>query len=415
MATLDQSESPAGVEIKLPFNPISKHFVRNKFDYYAWLRAEAPVIRGRVAVFNAYFVSRYDDCMALLADPRFVRNRTTATGGGRMPFPVPKSVAFLANSMITTDGDDHRRLRNLVHQAFTPRALKRLEERIERLTHELLDRAEHAGTVDLIPAYALPIPVTVISEMMGVSADEMPRFRDGLNVLRKGFSGWGIFRTFVWDLPRLVRFVRELIARKRADPQDDILSALIQAEEQGDRLSEDELISMVFLLIFAGHETTVHLIANAVITLLDHPDQLARLRSEPHLIDSAIEEILRFNGPIHGTKPCYPCEDVTLCGVTIPKGVMTYPLLASANRDEAAFADPDAFEITRTPNHHLGFGHGIHYCLGAPLARLETRIAITNLLERNHNLRLAVDRDRLIIQRVPLWHRYASLPVQLGK
>mgnify|MGYP002624169524 FL=1 len=189
---------------------------------------------------------------------------------------------------------------------------------------------------------------------------------------------------------------------------------MIQAEEAGEKLSEDELIGMVFLLVFSGFETTVHLITNAVLTLLEHPEQLERLRSEPALMESAVEEILRYRGPIHATKPMYATEDVTLHGQTIPKAAPLMPLLGAANFDPEVFEDPDTFDVARTPNKHLAFGHGIHFCLGAPLARMETRIALTNLLERNPNLRLAVDPSDLKLQTVPMWHRYESLPVSLG-
>jgi cytochrome P450 len=208
--------------------------------------------------------------------------------------------------------------------------------------------------------------------------------------------------------------VRGLIVRKRLDPQDDILTGLIHAESEGHTLSEDELVSMVFLLIFAGYETTVHLITNGVVALVQHPDQLARLRAQPDLMASAVEEILRYNGPVHGTKPEYAVEDVTLHGVTIPKGSAVIPLLGAANHDPAVFANPEVFDIARAPNKHLGFGQGIHYCLGAPLARMETRIALKNLLERHPHLRLAVAPEELTVQNIPLWHRYARLPVVLG-
>jgi cytochrome P450 len=281
------------------------------------------------------------------------------------------------------------------------------------LTHELLDVAEQQRIVDLLTAYALPIPVTVISELVGVADEDMPRFRNGVKVLSDGMSGWNLLRTFFWDLPGTVQFVRGLIVRKRANPQDDILTALIQAEEAGDRLTEDELVSMVLLLIFAGYETTVHLITNGVVALLQHPDQLARLRAQPRLMESAVEEILRYNGPVQGTKPGYAREDVTLHGVTIPKGSAVIPLLGAANHDPAVFENPEDFDIARSPNRHLGFGQGIHYCLGAPLARLETRIALTNLLGRHPNLRLAVKPEELQVQNMLLWRRYPRLPVVL--
>jgi cytochrome P450 len=262
--------------------------------------------------------------------------------------------------------------------------------------------------------YALPIPVTVIKELVGVSDEDMPRFRSGVRVLSAGFTGWNFLRTIIWDLPATIRFVRELIARKRADPGDDILTGLIQADEAGERLSDDELVSMVMLLILAGYETTVHLITNSVVSLLLHPEQLARLRAEPELVGSAVEEVLRYYGPVQSTKPAYAREDVTIHGVTIPKGATVMPLLGAANHDPAVFERPEAFDITRTPNRHLGFGQGIHYCLGAPLARMETRIALRTLLERNPNLRLTMQPHELSVEPVPSWHRYAALPVVLG-
>ena len=402
------------IEIKQPLNVNSKEFTDNKYEYYKLLREEYPVCKGKVSVMDAYFISRYDDCVNFLKDPRFVRNRTTATGGGRFPFPMPKSVSLIANSMITEDEPDHRRLRDLVHQAFTRGQLAKLETRIEQLTHDLLDKAEKQGTVDLKQAYALPIPVTVIQEMVGVADEDMPRFYNGIRALSDGFSGLTMLRTFFWDMPRLSKFVRELIYRKRSNPKEDILTGLIQAETEGEKLNEDELVAMVFLLIVAGYETTVYLILNSVLTLLQHPDQLTRLRTEPELIDSAVEEILRYRGPIQGTKPAYALEDVTIHGVTIPKGAAVMPLLGAANHDPTVFENPEVFDITRSPNKHLGFGSGIHSCLGAPLARMETKMAIANLIKRNSNLRLAVDASELQLINMPMWHRYKSLPVVLG-
>ena len=401
-------------KLQLPPDLNSQEFANNKYEYYKWMREESPVFHGKLSVIDAYVISRYDDCVGLLKDPRFVRNRTTATGGGRMPFPMPKSVQLMAQSMITEDEPDHRRLRNLVHQAFTRHSLEKMSARIDELTHDLLDKAEQKGTVDLKEAYALPIPVTVIQEMMGVDDEDMPRFKDGLTALKDGFTGWAMLRTMFWDMPRLSKFVRELIERKRSNPQNDILTKLIQAEDEGETLNEDELVAMVFLMIIAGYETTVQLITNGVLTLLRHPDQLEKLRARPELIDSAVEEILRYIGPVQSTKPAYALEDVTMHGVTIPKGAAVMPLLGAANHDPAVFENPDVFDIERFPNKHLGFGSGIHACLGAPLARMETKIAIANLIRRNPNLRLAVDPSELKLQIRPGWHTYESLPVVLG-
>jgi len=408
------------IDMKKPLNLNSKAFIDNKYAYFQWLRENDPVHKGKLmGIMGAYLLSRYDDCVAMLKDPRFIRNRTVATGGGgRMPFPLPKSVKLMINSMINEDEPNHRRLRSLVHKAFTPRQLTRLEERIETLTAELLDKAEKEmqarGQVELMEAFARPIPVTVIAEMVGVDVAEVPEFAGFVDALTDGFSGFKLVKTMAFDLPKATTFVRGLVERKRANPGEDILTALIDAEEEGEKLSEDELVAMVFLLIIAGHETTYNLITNATYALLTHPEQLARLRADMSLIDSTIEEVLRFNGPLYGTKPEYATEDITIRGVTIPKGSTVMPLLGSGNHDTDIFENPEVFDITRSPNRHLGFGQGIHYCLGAPLARLETKIAIQRLFERNPNLRLAVEPSELELAARPGWHQYKAMPVVLG-
>jgi cytochrome P450 len=367
-------------------------------------------------VIKVNLVARYEDCRMVLTDERFVRNRGRAKGkpsSGPLPFPLPKSIAALGRSMILEDDPEHRRLRNLVNKAFTPRVVARLADRVEDLSHELLDAVERDGTVDLLEAYSRPLPTRVISEMMGLASEDVDHFSRSLSVLTKGMTGISVVRTLLWDLRATAKFVRELIARKRTDPGDDILSALIAAEEEGDRLNEDELVAMVFLLIIGGFETTLHSIANGVRTLLEHPDQLDRLRAEPELWDSAVEEIVRHRGPVHGTKMQYATEDITLHGFTIKRGTPTMPLLGAANHDPRAFEKPDVFDIARSPNRHLGFGLGMHFCLGRQLALMETRVALKNLFDRHPNVRLAVPASELEMARLPGWHRHVSLPVAM--
>jgi len=402
-------------QLKLPLNLRSTHFAENKHAYYSHLREHDPVHRGKVLpMVRAYLVARYEDCVNMSKDKRLVRNRATATGGSSFPLPIPKSVQLLSRSMITVDDPDHRRLRTLVHKAFTPRAIAALEGPIETLTHSLLDAAQAKGSVDLMTDFALPIPVAVIAGMVGVDADDLPTFTRSIKSMTTGMSGFGLFKTLLWDMPKLGDFVREIVAKKRANPADDILTRLVHATEDGDSLTEDEVVAMVFLMIGAGYETTYNLITNAVYTLLTHPEQLARLRADPSLIGTTIEEVLRFNGPVHGTKPTYATEDLTISGVAIAKGSMVFPLLGSANRDPEAFERPNVFDIGRTPNRHLGFGMGAHYCLGAPLARMETKIALLALLERNPNLRLAVPEESLELVARPAWHMFKELPVAFG-
>lgn len=397
-----------------PLSLLSPDFMDNQYACYDYLRRHLPVHPARIAFLKMMVVARYVDCMALVKDPRFGRNRARITGGGRFPFPLPGGVAALTHSMILEDDPEHRRLRNLVQKAFAPKNLQTIETRVTALAHELMDGALRKGGIDLQREYALPIPVRVISEMMGVEQRETDHFQKSLRVLSEGLSGWGVVRTFAWDLRKVVRFVRALIERKRRQPGDDILSALIHAEEEGDRLSEDELISMVFLLVIAGYETTVHLITNGVYTLLRHPDELARLRADPRLAGSAVEEILRFDSPVQMTKMNYAREDLELCGVRIPRGTAVVPLLGSANHDPDVFRDPEIFDIRRDPNRHLSFSQGNHFCLGAFLARMETRVALNVLLERTSDIAFAQPPERIRLQRVPGWHRYDGMPVRLA-
>jgi cytochrome P450 len=333
---------------------------------------------------------------------------------GAAPVPIPEALRPLStDSMIMMDDPEHLRLRKLVSRAFTPKAIARLTDRVEAVTAGLLSGFTPGQHIDIVNDYALPIPVTVISEMVGVPEADRAHFHDGMTFLVEGLAKYGI-EQIAAQMEGLIDFVRGLIERRRAEPADDIMTGLIHASEDGDTLTNDEVVAMVFLLVVAGYETTYNLITNAVATLLTHPDQLELLRNNPQLITGAVEEILRYTGTIGGTKPNFANEDVELHGVTIPRGAMVIPLLASANRDPAVFDHPDTFDITRTPNHHIAFSKGAHFCLGANLARMETRVAITNLITRFATLRLAVDPSDLKTVPVPFWRRLASLPVVLG-
>ena len=397
----------------LPAKLQSSEFNRDMYAHYQWMLREAPICRAKLSVMNVVMVAPYAECRMLLKDPRFVRNRATATGGRAFPVPLPRAMKLVMKGLITQDDPIHKRQRGLVAKAFTPTALARIERRVGTIVDSLLDELEPQREVDLIEAFCLPIPVTVIREMLGIGASDMPQFQQLLSNLTDGMTGFAMFKTLVWNFPRTIQFVDEMLERKRANPGDDILTALIQAEADGERLSHDELVAMTLTLVLAGYETTVHLLGNAAVTLLDYPEQRALLAADPSLVDSAVEEVLRFHGPIHGTKPNYAREDLDFMGVRIPRGTPVIPALAAANRDPAKFERPNVFDIQRTPNAHLGFGFGIHHCLGAALARMETRIAIRKLVERLPNLQLAVPERELKRQPMPLWHRYDSIPVKL--
>jgi cytochrome P450 PksS len=387
----------------------SPEFIADPFGVYERLRREAPVHRGRMPYLGdveVYFLSRYRDCVELLADHRFRR-----VVEGSEPLPIPKSLQLIStDSMIFKDDPEHSRLRKLVNRAFTPKAVARLSDRVETVTTELLDGFRPGQRIELVNDYALPIPVTVISEMVGVPEADRARFHDGMNLVMDGMATYGIEETAAKMEP-VIEFVRELIERRRADPAEDIMTGLIHATEDGDTLSDDEVVAMVFLLVVAGYETTYTVISNAVATLLAHPDQLELLKHRPELIDSTVEEVLRYTGTVGGTKPNFAGEDVELHGVVIPRGAMVIPLLASANRDPDAFEHPDVFDITRSPNYHIAFSKGAHFCLGANLARMEIRAGVANLFTRFPDLHPAVDPAELRFAPVPFWRRLTSLPV----
>ena len=347
----------------------------------------------------AWLVTRYDDAAGVLKDGRFAKDRLNAvTPEQRAQTPwVPGVFKPLARNMLDLDAPDHTRLRTLVHKAFTPRLVEQLRGRIQALADDLLDAAQRRGTkgsLELVGAYALPLPVTVIAELLGVPADDRHKFHQWSSRIVSVTSR----RDLLWALPyewMFLRYLRRLFERRRADPRDDLITALVQAEEAGDTLSEDELLAMVFLLLIAGHETTVNLIASGTLALLEHSDQMERLRHDPSLIKSAVEELLRYTSPVEIATERFAREDVTIAGTTIPRGERALPVIGSANRDEGQFERPETLDITREPNRHLAFGQGAHYCLGAPLARLEGQIAINTLLQRLPGLRLAVAPESL--------------------
>jgi len=386
----------------------------------ARLRTEQAVVRMAVpfAEGHAFVVTRYAEAAAVLRDERFVKNVRTARDPGDLRLPwAPRSLRPLQNSMLDVDGADHRRLRSLVQETFSPRYMAQLEPRIESLTAELLDRLDGATDVDLVAAFALPLPLTVIAEIMGVSERDRMRFRRWVGTLLGARPSTRPTLRMLMKLPdvlAMMRLLRRLVAERRADPRDDLISRLAAPDAAGDRLDDDELLAMVFVLLIAGYETTVNLIATGTLLLLRNPDQLARLRSDPGLIGHAVEELLRLACPVDHASERYAREDVEVGGVTIPRGSLVLVGLASANSDSAQFSDAERLDLGRSENRHLSFGLGPHYCLGAPLARLEGRIAIGELVRRFPDLRLAVPPEQLRSRPGILLRGLVSLPVQVA-
>ena len=396
-------------------NLASPSFKANPYPFYARLRAEAPVHQVRLPdKQSAWLVTRYDDVAALLRDERFVKDRSSAVTPeqSRKDPWMPALFKPLARNMLDVDAPDHTRLRGLVHKAFTVRLIEEIRARIQGLTDSLLDAAERRGRMDLIRDFALPIPTTVISEMLGVPVEDRHKFHRWSRVIvASSPTGWRMLRA-IPSAVAFLRYIRKLVKARRSVPRDDLVTALVQAEDVGARLDEDELMSMVFLLLVAGHETTVNLIGNGTLALLNHPDQMRRLQDDPALIKPAVEELLRFDGPLETATERYAREDAEVAGVTIPRGALVYAVLASANRDQRQFPEPEMLDLTREPNKHLAFGLGAHYCLGAPLARLEGQIAIGTLLRRLPTLRLAVPQERLRWRRGLVLRGLEALPVE---
>jgi len=396
----------------------SDAFRATTHETYAAMREHDPVLRqpGLDGETPIWFLTRYDDVVAmLLDDERFVLDRKRALTPEELeasPGPLPPELEELINThVLTTDGDDHRRLRRLVSKAFTPKMVEQLRPRIQEIADELIDAVEATGRADLVDAFAFPLPIIVIAELLGIPPEDRDRFRVWSNTFVSPALGDDALEQFLEHTREFLTYLTELFERRRAEPTDDLVSALVQAEEHGDSLGENELFSMVILLIVAGHETTVSLIANSVLALLTHPEELTRLRDDPSRIPDAIEELLRWDSPVERTITRWARTDVELGGKTISRSELVIAVLGSANRDPARFPQADALDLDRADVRHVGFGRGRHFCLGAPLARIEAEIALTRLLRRLPGLRLAVPTESLGYRPIPLFRSLTALPV----
>jgi cytochrome P450 len=413
-----------------PVAPQGEDLVKDPFAAYSGIRERARMVRGTVpGVEPFWMVTRYDDVKMVLSDPRFVVNTANVPGiaddANRMDQVQlasgisPEYVAYSRANLTGLDGADHLRLRRLVSQAFTPRRVNELRPRAEEITARLLDRLPGLaldGVVDLLQHFAAPLPITVICELIGVPEEERNRFRAATWEWMAGAGLGG--RTGGRKRQSAFDCVRDLIERRRARPEDDLASALIRAhDEDGDRLSDTELVWTIFALVQAGHETTVHFISNGIAALLTHPDQRTLLRTDPGLMPRAVEELLRWCGPALGAVFRYATEDVEIGDATVRKGEAVMPIVPGANYDPRIFDEPERLDITRDGGRdresHLGLGHGLHYCLGAALVRQEASVAFEALLDRFPDVSLAVAPEDLKRGRGHMW-KLLSLPVRLG-
>ncbi|MGH3758545.1 cytochrome P450 family protein [Actinophytocola sp.] len=397
-----------------PAEPTMLDLLFDREEYRA-LRESRPVTRVRH--FNgtvAWLVSRYDDIKAVLADPRVSndprhQSRLNTTAAPGLP---PEYLRYLGRGVSMMDPPNHTRVRRLVSTVFTARRVRNLRPRIQELTDDLLDELAGTGELDLLAEFAYPLPFAVISELLGVPEEFRAHWRSALEGMM-----WGSWEQVAPGAQAMADYAERLVALRRDEPGDDLISALVRIRDtDGDRLDDDELVSLVITILNAGHETSAQLIANGTFALLSHPDQLAALRADPALLSPAVEEMLRLFGPAELAGLRFTREPVEVGGVTIPAGEVVQLLWASANRDETQFADAERLDITRRNNAHLAFGHGIHYCLGAALGRVEADVAFGTLLRRFPRLSLAVPAEQVRWKRgFPRGiNRLEALPVTFG-
>jgi len=368
------------------FNPLAPGMLANPYAMYRALREQSPIYWS--PVMESWIFTRYDDADFVLTDPRFSADRSR--GRNRFSQMMQEQEQEFGpfsrvQTMLSSDPPDHTRLRRLVSKAFTPRAVENLRPRIHEIVNKLLDPMEKGGEFDLVNEVCYPLPVIVIAEMLGVPPGDRPQFKrwstDVVQTLGGPFTPPEVFQKARESLEELAEYLRAFISDRRQHPKEDLISWLVAAEDGGQILSEDEIFATAILLLIAGNETTTHLIGSGMLALFRNPEEMKRLRNDPSLMPSAVEELLRYTGPVHLTGRV-PKEDLEIGGQEVKEGDVCIALLAAANRDPAHYADPERLDVGRNPTDHLGLGDGIHFCLGAPLARAEAQIAIGTMLQR---------------------------------
>ncbi len=398
------------------FDLTGQDFKRDPLPTFARMRETGPVVVSRIPILGQIsFVTTYDGVTELLKSPdRFVVDARNA-GKKRVmgvQWWMPRRIRLLADNMLTNDDPTHRRLRKLVDKAFHRRSVEAYRGRIAELADRLVDELEASPDRDLVGRFARALPLTVICEVLGLPMKDRPKLVRWMATLSEVNSPIGLFRMLP-AMGRLTRYLTAQFEERRREPRDDLITALVEAEEEGEQLSEDELLSLCFLLFVAGHETTTHLISGSVLALLQNPDQLELLKGDWSLSPSAVEELLRFVTPVQMTKPRFAIEDTELAGQEIARGVPMTALLASANADPDAFDAPEKLDIQREKNRHMSFGGGPHFCLGWQLAKAEAEIALERLFFRYPALSLGVDESQLTwTKRVGL-RALTALPVRL--
>ncbi|MFB6731428.1 cytochrome P450 [Bacillus mobilis] len=406
-------KNKVGQRIEDGINLASAQFKEDAYEIYKESRKIQPILFvNEVELGKEWLITRYEDALPLLKDNRLKKDMTNVfpQDTTNMYLSVDNS-DHLTTHMLNSDPPNHSRLRSLVQKAFTPKMITQLDGRIQRIADDLISEIERKGTLNLVDDYSFPLPIIVISEMLGIPKEDQVKFRIWSHAVIASPETPEEIKETEKQLSEFITYLQYIVDVKRKDPKEDLVSALILAENEGHKLSAPELYSMIMLLIVAGHETTVNLITNTVLALLENPNQLQLLKDNPKLIDSAIEEGLRYYSPVEVTTARWAAEPFQIHEQTIQKGDMVVIALASANRDETVFENPEVFDITRENNRHIAFGHGSHFCLGAPLARLEAKIAITTLINRMPELQIKGNREDIKWQGNYLMRSLEELPL----
>ncbi|CAH2465214.1 MULTISPECIES: cytochrome P450 family protein [Bacillus] len=406
-------KNKVGRKIEDGINLASAQFKEDAYEIYKESRKVQPILFvNKVEIGTEWLITRYEDALPLLKDNRLKKDPNNVFSKDTMNmFLSVDNSDHLTTHMLNSDPPNHSRLRSLVQKAFTPKMISQLDGRIQRVADDLINEIERKGTLNLVDDYSFPLPIIVISEMLGIPKEDQAKFRIWSHAVIASPETPEEIKETEKQLSEFITYLQYIVDVKRKNPKEDLVSALILAENEGHKLSARELYSMIMLLIVAGHETTVNLITNTVLALLENPKQLQLLKDNSKLIDSAIEEGLRYYSPVEVTTARWAAEPFQIHEQTIQKGDMVIIALASANRDETVFENPEVFDITRENNRHIAFGHGSHFCLGAPLARLEAKIAITTMFKRMPELQIKGDREDIKWQGNYLMRSLEELPL----
>lgn len=394
-------------------NPFSPAFKSEAYSIYEELRKEKPVFQVKMPNGDTgWIISRYEDAVSLLKDQRITKSPHSLMTSKQFKSLSPE-IKMINNHLLSSDPPDHTRLRKLIQKAFTSKMINSLQPRIQKITEQLIDKMITKSKVDIIKEFAFPLPITVISEMLGVPVKDQDQFHEWSSAVLYAFNRPDRFLEIHSKLIDFLTYLKDLVEQRRYEPKDDLISELIKAEEEGDKLSEEEIFSMIYVLMIGGHETTVNLIGNGIFCLLQHPEQLHMLKNDSSLINSTIEECLRFMSPVEFATNRWAKEDIHLHGETIKTNEAILISIGSANRDSEKFNYPENFDITRKKNEHIAFGQGIHFCIGFALARLEGQIALKTIFNRLPDLQLAVEPSQLEWQESFIVRGFKELPIRL--